>query len=54
MVEEVMVTFDQKMILEIEEIMVDKNKDAALKFIERYIYKLIRKQKESHCKPKFR
>jgi hypothetical protein len=54
MAEEESITFDQKMILQIEAIIMDRDKDAALRFIEEYIHRPIRKRKESHCKPGFK
>lgn len=47
------ITLDQRQILEIDEIILDKDKDAALKFLEENIYKPIKKRKEAHCKPLF-
>lgn len=47
------IVFDQKQILELQEIILDKDKDAALKFLEENIYKPIKRRKESHCKPQF-
>ena len=54
MPEEESIVFDQKKILELEAIIMDKDKDAALKFLEEYVYRPIRKRKESHCKPPFK
>lgn len=47
------IIFDQRQILELDEIILDRNKDAAFKFLEENIYKPIKKRKESHCKPPF-
>ncbi len=47
------VALDQSQLLELDEIILDKDKDAALKFLEENIYKIIKKRKESHCKPQF-
>jgi hypothetical protein len=47
------IVLDQKQIMELEEIMLDKDKDAAYKFLEENIYKPIKKRKEAHCKPPF-
>ncbi|MFQ6121787.1 MAG: hypothetical protein ACE5LA_01835 [Dehalococcoidales bacterium] len=47
------IALDQRQILELEVIVVDRDKDAALKFLTDYIYKPIKKKKESHCKPPF-
>jgi len=47
------ITLDQRQILELQEIIFDKDKDAAFKFLEENIYKPIKKRKESHCKGPF-
>ena len=47
--EEEKITLDSKKILELEAIIIDKDKDAALRFLEEYIYRPIKKRKESHC-----
>ena len=47
------VTLDQRQILELEQVILDMDKDAALKFLEDNIYKPIKKRRESHCKPFF-
>jgi hypothetical protein len=47
------ITLDQKQILEVEQIILDKDRDAALKFLEENIYRLIEKRRDSHCKPQF-
>ena len=47
--EEEKIILDSKKILELEVIILDKDKDAALKFLEEYIYRPIKKRKESHC-----
>jgi len=54
MPEEESIIFDLKKILELEEIIMDKDKDAAFRFLEEYIYRPIRKRKEAHCKPPFK
>jgi hypothetical protein len=51
--EKVTIILDQRQILELDEIILDKDKDAAYKFLEDYIYKSVKKSKESHCKPPF-
>jgi len=53
--EKVTIILDQRQILELDEIMLDKDKDkdAAYKFLEDYIYKPVKRSKESHCKPPF-
>lgn len=45
------IILDQRQILELDEIILDKDKDTALKFLEENIYKPIKKRKESHCRP---
>lgn len=47
------IILDQRHILELDEIILDKDKDAAFKFLQDYIYKPIKKGKEAHCKPPF-
>lgn len=47
------INLDQKQVLELEQIILDRDKESALKFLEDYIYKPIKKRKESHCKPPF-
>lgn len=47
------INLEQKQILELDQIVLDKDKDAALKFLEENIYKPIKKRKEAHCKPPF-
>ena len=47
------IVLDQRQILEVDAIILDKDKDAAFKFLEENIYKPIKKRKEAHCKPQF-
>jgi hypothetical protein len=47
------IILDQRQVLELEEIILDKDKDAAFKFLEENIHKPIKKRKEAHCKPQF-
>lgn len=47
------ISLDQMQILELTGIILDKDKEAALKFLEENIYKPIKRRKESHCKPPF-
>ena len=47
------IILDQRQILELDEIILDKDKDAALKFLEENIYRPIKKRKDAHCKPPF-
>jgi len=51
--EKVTIILDQRQTLELDEIFLDKDKDAAYKFLEENIYKPIKKKKEAHCKPQF-
>lgn len=48
-----MIGLDQRQILELEVIVVDRDKEAALKFLEEHIYRPIKKKKQAHCKPPF-
>lgn len=45
------IIFEERQVLELEEIIIDKDKDAAFKFLEDNIYKVIKKKREAHCKP---
>ena len=47
------IILDQRQVLELDEIILDKDKDAALKFLEENIYRPIKKRKDTHCKPPF-
>jgi hypothetical protein len=47
------IILDGMQILELDQIILDRDKDAAFKFLEENIYKPIKKRKESHCKPPF-
>lgn len=47
------IILDQRQILELDGIILDKDKDVAFKFLEENIYKIIKKRRESHCKPPF-
>ena len=38
---------------ELEVIVVDRDREATLKFLEQHIHKPIKKKKEAHCKPPF-
>jgi hypothetical protein len=51
--EKEIISFSQDQILELVEIIFDKDKEAAFKFLEENVYKPIKKRKESHCKPQF-
>ena len=53
MEEKEMIGLDQRQILELEVIVLDRDKEAALKFLEEYIYRPIKKKKQAHCKPPF-
>ncbi|UCB57561.1 MAG: hypothetical protein JSV30_02970 [Candidatus Omnitrophota bacterium] len=53
MEEKVGITLDQKQVLELKEIIIDKDKEAAFKFLDEYIYKPIKRSEEGHCKPQF-
>jgi hypothetical protein len=47
------INLDQMQVLELDQIIIDKDKEAAFKFLEENIYRPIKKRKESHCKPPF-
>lgn len=47
------IILDQQQIVELTEIVIDKDQDAALNFLEENIYKPIKKREESHCRPLF-
>lgn len=47
------ISLDQMQLLKLEQIILDKDKGAAFKFLQDYIRKPIKKRKESHCKPPF-
>jgi len=43
----------EQQLLELAAIVIDRDKAAALKFLEENIYKPLQKRKEAHCKPVF-
>lgn len=45
------IILDQRQILELDEIILDKDKEAAFKFLEENIHRLIKKKKDAHCRP---
>jgi hypothetical protein len=47
------ITLDQQQVLELEVIIIDKDKEAAFKFLEENIYRPIKKRKGAHCNPPF-
>ena len=47
--EEETIILDSKKILELEAIIIDKDKNAALRFLEEYIYRPIKKRREHPC-----
>ena len=51
--EKEIISLNQAEMLELTEIVLDKDKDAALKFLEKNIYNPIKRRKDSHCKPQF-
>jgi len=51
--EKVTIILDQKQILELEGIIMDRDKEAALKYLREYVYELVQKKKQGHCKPPF-
>ncbi|MCX5686627.1 MAG: hypothetical protein NTW09_04120 [Candidatus Omnitrophica bacterium] len=44
------ITLGKEQVFELVQIIFDNDKEAALKFLEDYIYKPIQKRKESKCK----
>lgn len=47
--EEEKIILDSKKILELEAIIMDNDKDAALTFLKEYIYRTIKKRREHPC-----
>ena len=54
MEENVVVTISSKHILELEEIILDEDKDAAFDFLKENIYKPIKKPKDTSCGPDYK
>jgi len=46
------IEFEEKDMIEIERIVIDENKEEALKFL-RKIYEIIKKREKSHCKTSY-
>ncbi|MCM8767367.1 MAG: hypothetical protein NC816_02775 [Candidatus Omnitrophica bacterium] len=46
------VEFEEKDIIEIEKIVLDEDKDRALKYIKK-IYEILKKREKSHCKTSY-
>jgi len=46
------IEFEEKDMIEIERIVIDENKEEALKFLRR-IYEIIKKREKSHCKTSY-
>jgi len=46
-------TLDEKQKMWLEQIILDKDKEEAFKFLKEYIYDKIKAQEQSHCKPPF-
>lgn len=53
MEEKVTITLDHKQILELEGIILDRDKKTALKYLREYVYEPVQKKKQGHCKPSF-
>ena len=51
MEEKAVITLEQKQIIELEEIIIERDKEAALKFLNEYVYKPIKRKEKSHLKP---
>lgn len=47
------IALDQRQILELGVIVMDRDKETALKFLEDHIHKPIKRKREAHCKPPF-
>ena len=54
MEENAVVTISHKNILELEEIIMDGDKDAAFEFLKENVYKPIKKPKDSACGPDYK
>jgi hypothetical protein len=53
MEEKVTVSLSQNQILELKEIILDSNKEAAFEFLKENIYREVNKPKGTGCKPEF-
>ena len=53
MEEKSVVTLNSQQILELKEIILDKDRESAYKFLKENIYQQVAKPKESGCKPPF-
>lgn len=51
--EKEVIVLDQNQLFELEEIIMERDKESALKFLEKHIYKPIKKKQGNHCKPPF-
>lgn len=49
----VSVTLDDKQKMWLEQIILDKDKDEALRFLKECIYDKVKAEEQSHCKPPF-
>ena len=49
----VSLTLNDKQKMQLEQIILDKDKEEAFKFLKEYIYDKIKAQEQSHCKPVF-
>jgi len=49
----VSLTLNDKQKMQLEQIILDKDKEEAFKFLKEYIYDKIKAQEQSHCKPPF-
>ena len=54
MEENVVVTISNKHILDLEEIILDEDKEAAFKFLKENVYNPIKKPKDSSCGPDYK
>jgi len=49
----VSLTLNDKQKMQLEQIILDKDKEEAFKFLKEYIYDKIKAQEQSHCRPPF-
>ena len=54
MEENVVVTLSHKHIIELEEIILDSDRDAAFKFLKENIYNPVKKPKDTACGPDYK
>ena len=47
------IIIDRSKVLELERIIMDKDKDGAFEFLNEHLYRLIKKRRETHCRGPF-